>query len=538
MDPQQRLLLERGYEALHTGGLPRSVLSEGLVGIFIGIASTDYAAVLAASPLGGSVYAATGSSLSIASGRLSYVLGLHGPCATYATACSAALAASHAARRALQLGECASGLASGVNLMLTPSVGTSFAVAGMTSPSGRCHTFDSRADGYARGEACCSVSLKASAEEGHIGAIGSAVRQDGRSASLTAPSGLAQQGLLRASLGDAGVAASELACAEAHGTGTSLGDPIEAGSLGGAMLRPWGVAASALALGSGKANVGHAEPAAGATGLLRLVVQLQESRVAPNAQLAVLNPHVGSALSGLACALPLQLAATADLSTGGVGSFGYSGTIVHMVVRVDRSLPQPLVAAASSRRPHVFPWREPLHPLLQVIMPTSGVSAVFRSPAAGALFAMVAEHVVEGRVIFPAAGYLEAARALCGSSASALQSVFFLQPLSLSPSDDLYLECTLKDGRFEIGSSGGSASAAVHCSGAVGHIALASGADLASVRSHRAAHAAEVAALYQSFHATGLQYGPGYRALLHAWGGDADTASARLHNRSQHDAVL
>ena len=147
MDPQQRLLLERGYEALHAGELPRAALSGSLTGVFIGIASTDYAAVLAASPQGGSVYAATGSSLSIASGRISYVLGLHGPCASYDTACSAALLAMHAARRALQLHECDAGVSSGVNLMLTPSVGTSFAVAGMTSPTGRCHTFDHRADG-------------------------------------------------------------------------------------------------------------------------------------------------------------------------------------------------------------------------------------------------------------------------------------------------------------------------------------------------------------------------------------------------------
>ena len=125
MDPQQRLLLERGYEALHAGGLNRSVLT----GVFIGVEMHDFESVLASSPAGSSVYAATGSSLSVASGRISYILGLQGPCASYVTACSAALVASHAARRALQLGECVSSLASGVNLMLTPAVGTSFALS-------------------------------------------------------------------------------------------------------------------------------------------------------------------------------------------------------------------------------------------------------------------------------------------------------------------------------------------------------------------------------------------------------------------------
>ena len=265
----------------------------------------------------------------------------------YGVLCSAT--ASHAARRALQLHECTVGLASGVNLMLLPSVGTSFAVAGMTSPTGRCHTFDARADGYARGEACCSVSLQAF--EAGIAMSGSAVRQDGRSASLTAPSGVAQQGLLRASLDDARLRATELSCGEAHGTGTALGDPIEAGSLAASTLSPRGADATVVSLGSGKANVGHAEPAAGATGLLKLVVQLQEGRVAPNAQLHVLNPHVASALDGLACALPQHVSARAlERPAGGVSSFGYSGTIVHAALEMkhgysDSSTSQPVTSA-------------------------------------------------------------------------------------------------------------------------------------------------------------------------------------------------
>ena len=188
------------------------------------------------------MYAATGSSHSIASGRLSYVLGLHGACAAYDSACSAALVALHAAVRALQGDECTRGLAAGVNLMLAPAVGASFALAGMTSPHGRSHTFDARADGYARAEACAAVSMAPSAaadtEGWKLSAVvqGCAVRSDGRSASLTAPNGQAQQGLLRAALADASTLADSVAMAEAHGTGTALGDPIEAGSLAGAVL--------------------------------------------------------------------------------------------------------------------------------------------------------------------------------------------------------------------------------------------------------------------------------------------------------------
>ena len=160
MDPQQRLLLERGYSALHEAGLDRSGLNGRPTGIFLGIASNDYQAVLASSPAGGSVYAATGSSMSIASGRLSYALGLNGPCVSFDTACSAALSAGHTGLRAIQNAECMYGLVSGVTLMLAPGIGTSFAIAGMTSPKGRSHTFDERADGYCRGEGCGSVALQ------------------------------------------------------------------------------------------------------------------------------------------------------------------------------------------------------------------------------------------------------------------------------------------------------------------------------------------------------------------------------------------
>ena len=534
-DPQQRLLLERGYAALHASQLVRSALSGALVGIFIGIASTDYAAVLAASPQGGSVYAATGSSLSIASGRLSYALGLHGPCASYDTACSAALTATHAARRALQQAECTRGLASGVNLMLTPSVGTSFAVAGMTSPAGRCHTFDDRADGYARGEACSSVSLLAG-EDGRVSACGSAVRQDGRSASLTAPSGLAQQGLLRASLSDGGVQARSLACAEAHGTGTALGDPIEAGSLAAAALVPLGGSgAGCVSLGSGKANVGHAEPAAGASGLLRLVLELEASSGAPNAQLSVLNPHVGSALVGLSVSLSQQLGPlqTACAPIGGVGSFGYSGTIVHAVLQVAFLSPADRAPVRASRR-QVFRWCSAPHPFLQSLAPSTSSGLVFSTPLTGALRPLVVDHVVQGRVVFPGAGYLEVGRALHASDAGSLapvmmHGVFFLQPLAVEAADTR-LECSLVGEQFEVRSSAAGDAADVHCSGsvrpgkAIGHASHAH-----ARRQH--AKGASIAATYQSLHSSGLEYGPGYRALVQAWNGSESSATARLRQQ-------
>ena len=335
MDPQQRLLLEHGYAALHDASLDRVALNGSLTGFFLGIASTDFAQVLPFTPAGSSVYAATGSTLSIASGRVSYVLGLHGPCASYDTACSAALTAGHAGLRAMQMNECNVALVAGVTLMLTPGAGTSFGIAGMTSASGRCHTFDVRANGYARGEACGALALQHSAADAPLDMLGSAVRQDGRSASLTAPNGQAQQGLIVAALADGATAADALTLSEAHGTGTALGDPIEAGSLAGALLASRGADLAPLSVGGVKANIGHAEPAAGMTGLLRLVVGLSSGMAAPNAQLRVLNPHLRGAMVGTGCALATHVGALGELQSrvGSVSSFGYSGTIAHAVTQ-------------------------------------------------------------------------------------------------------------------------------------------------------------------------------------------------------------
>ena len=368
MDPQQRLLLEHGYTALHTSGCDRNLLRGSLTGVFLGIVSAEFGQLLASSPSGGSVYAATGSGLSIASGRLSYVLGLHGPCVSYDTACSAALSACHGGLRALQHGECPTAVLQGVFLMLTPAIGTNFAIAGMTSPLGRSHTFDARADGYARGEACGAVMMQCDpdADVAALYSRGSAVRQDGRSASLTAPNGKAQDGLLVAALADAHTHANHLTLSEAHGTGTALGDPIEVSSFGSAVLAARSLLESTepLPLGGVKANIGHAEPAAGMTGFLKLAVGLEAYEGVPNAQLRTLNPHVTNTMSGDRLLFPHQLVTLLPrtLQVGGVSSFGYSGTIVHaMLSKPDKhksTTPLPLHSLALRRC--IFPWREVL----------------------------------------------------------------------------------------------------------------------------------------------------------------------------------
>jgi acyl transferase domain-containing protein len=425
----------------------------------------------------------------------------------------------------------------GVTLMLLPGVGMSFAVAGMTSARGRSHTFDARADGYARGEACGAVTLHPSVEDRVLEVCGSAVRQDGRSASLTAPNGQAQQGLLMAALADARTGASALSLNEAHGTGTPLGDPIEVGSLVGAVLTQRDeLAVGPLAVGGVKANIGHAEPAAGMTGLLKLALGLERGDAAPNAQLRSVNPHVrtwrGSKGSDSTFVLPSETMAAplgGRASAGGESSFGYSGTIVHAVLCCTLSVRAP---HASQRPPHTwlsFPWCETPHPFAQRHISSADNADVFRSPVEGVLHALVVEHLVQGRVIFPGAGYLEMARVT--AAGAALHEVFFLQPLTLEASG-LLIECSVADGFFKICSVSQTDDLPVHCSGSLIVANPWERVDHALVRVSACAHPAAAADLYDNFYRVGLQYGPSYRLLVQAWGSE-DGAVGLLRTRPE-----
>ena len=355
MDPQQRLLLEHGYAALHSGHMDCGTLQGSLTAIFVGVTFLVFEEVLLNAPQGASVYAATGSGHSIASGRLAYTLGTHGPCLSIDTACSAALAACQAASTALQRTDCSRALAAGVNLMLSPVVSSRFALAGMTSPRGRCHTLDARADGYARAESCCSIALRSQYRV--VVALSGSVRQDGRSASLTAPNGSAQQDLICDAMVESPVDVDALGVNEMHGTGTALGDPIEAGSLAAAVLHARAPTTASLLVGGVKANVGHAEPAAGMTGLLCTCQRSMRTSV-PNAQLRARNPFVIEPLGGLNVTLPVQLARAHDvtLTASGVSSFGYSGTIVHVVLQSSGTAGGAAIAARWSCRRRSFPW--------------------------------------------------------------------------------------------------------------------------------------------------------------------------------------
>jgi acyl transferase domain-containing protein/acyl carrier protein len=337
MDPQQRLLLEVTWEALENAGHAAPALMGSSTGIFVGMVGSDYS-MLGNSDFGMDAYFGTGISRSIAAGRISYALGLRGPSMAIDTACSSSAVATHLACQSLRLGECDMALAGGVNVMLSPLGTVSASRARMMSFTGRCRAFAAAADGYVRAEGCAMIVLRrlsdAVADRDNILAVilGSAINQDGRSNGITAPNGHAQERLLRAALLDAGVAPGEVGLIEAHGTGTSLGDPIELRALGnvfgGAVER-----ATPLLVSSVKTNIGHTEAVAGTAGLIKVVLALQHRTVPPHLHLDEPNPLIPwHELPVAVPTVPTPWPAHGGRLIAGVSSFGFSGTNSHILL--------------------------------------------------------------------------------------------------------------------------------------------------------------------------------------------------------------
>ncbi|MEU4896297.1 type I polyketide synthase [Streptomyces sp. NPDC044780] len=336
MDPQQRLLLEVAWGALENAGLPPDRLAGSRTGVFVGVVVNDYDKLSTGAR---DIYTVTGNGHSFPAGRLSYVLGLEGPCMAVDTACSSSLVAVHLACQSLRSGESTTALAGGVNLMLAPDMTDMMATAQALSPDGRCKTFDARANGYVRGEGCGVLVLKrlsdAVADGDPIHAVirGSAVNSDGRSSGLTAPNVSAQRDLLRQALRTAGAQASDIGYVETHGTGTPLGDPIEVDALSDVLgaPRPDG---SRCVLGAVKTNIGHLEAAAGVAGIIKAVLALRHERIPANLHLRTPNPRIDLTSTALTLAgeptpWPKR---EGRPRMAGVSSFGISGTNAHLVL--------------------------------------------------------------------------------------------------------------------------------------------------------------------------------------------------------------
>jgi acyl transferase domain-containing protein len=335
LDPQHRLFLEVAVEALDDAGLPLERLAGSGTGVYLGIGSGDYLRVLG-DLTRREPYYGPGNAYSAAAGRLSYLLGLHGPCLAVDTACSSSLVAVHLAMQALRAGECDAALAGGVNLILSPETTLYFSRMGAMARDGRCKTFDARADGYVRGEGCGVVVLKrlpdAVAAGDRVLAVlrGSAVNQDGRSNGLTVPNGRAQEAVIARALADAGMTPADVSYVETHGTGTALGDPIEVNALARA-LRPVGLRGTPLALGAVKTNLGHLEAAAGIAGLIKTVLALRHRTIPPVLNFATPNPEIDWGAADLTVPTAPQ-PWTVARPVAGVSAFGFAGTNAHVVV--------------------------------------------------------------------------------------------------------------------------------------------------------------------------------------------------------------
>ncbi len=344
MDPQHRLLLEVAWEALEDALIPPDSLAGSPTGVFVGMCNYDYSQ-FAAGAEGADGYAGIGGAPSIAAGRIAYLLGLTGPAMVLDTACSSSLVSVHLAVQALRRGECSTALAGGVNLTLGTGTTTALERLHMLSPDGHCKAFDASADGFVRGEGCGVIVLKrlsdAEAAGDRVLAVirGTAVNQDGRSAGLTAPNGLAQEAVIRAALANAGLVPDSIDAIEAHGTGTSLGDPIEMHALAAVFAGR----AKPLSVGSVKANIGHTEAAAGVAGLIKAILMLRHQTVPASLHFRQLNPHID--LAGV----PIEVPTTtkpAELARIGVSSFGFSGTNAHVILdRATATAPIALSAA-------------------------------------------------------------------------------------------------------------------------------------------------------------------------------------------------
>ena len=351
MDPQQRFFLQAVWKAVENAGLQMSALSGTKTGVFVGVANTDYADLLKAHAPSVEAHTSTGTCPSVLANRISYLFNLRGPSLPVDTACSSSLVAVNYAVESIRSGSCDMAIAGGVNIILTPHFTLSFSKSGMLSEDGRCKTFDSRANGYARGEGVGAILLKplkqAQADGDIIHAVirGTAVNHGGHANSLTAPDPNSQAQVLIDAYENAGIDPSTVSYIEVHGTGTSLGDPIESNGLKKSfteLQKRWGTPMPKEAycgLGSVKTHTGHLEAAAGIAGILKVVLSMKHGKLPGILHFKELNPYIhleNSPFYIVDHTRTWDRLRNADgqplFRRAGVSSFGFGGVNAHVVL--------------------------------------------------------------------------------------------------------------------------------------------------------------------------------------------------------------
>ncbi|KAJ5374373.1 Acyl transferase/acyl hydrolase/lysophospholipase [Penicillium concentricum] len=339
MDPQQRLLLEVAYEGFENAGIPLTNIMGTKTSCFVGSFSADYTDLLLRDPECVPMYQCTnaGQSRAMTANRMSYFFDLKGPSVTVDTACSGSLVALHLACQSLQTGEASTAIAAGVNLILSHEFMSTMSMMKFLSSDGRCHTFDEKANGYARGEAAGCLILKpldkALHDRNKIRAVirGTGSNQDGRTAGITLPNGAAQESLIRSVYARADLDPSETDFVEAHGTGTLAGDPVETG----AIARVFGTGRppdNPVRIGSIKTNVGHLEGASGVAGVIKAVLMLENHMFLPNRNFEKINPRIPLDDWNLKVQLRPEPWETIGPRRVSVNSFGYGGSNAHVIV--------------------------------------------------------------------------------------------------------------------------------------------------------------------------------------------------------------
>ncbi len=336
MDPQQRLLLEVAWETFEDAGQIPEDLKDTKTGVFIGIGTHDYSIMMWQQPVS-EPYATTGTGNCIAANRISYIFDLKGPSLAVDTACSSSLVSVHLACQSIWTGESELALAGGVNMLLLPTIMVGFSKGGFMSSDGRCKSFDASADGYVRGEGAGLVLLKplsqaqADGDDIYGVILSSAVNQDGLSDGMAAPNPVAQEAVLREAYQRVGIDPSLVDYIEAHGTGTKVGDPIEANALG-AVFGEHRQPENNCLIGSVKTNIGHTETAAGIAGIIKVALALKHKQIPPS--LHFNTPNGAIAFENLKLQVVTQLTPWEKDKPliAGVNSFGFGGTNAHIVM--------------------------------------------------------------------------------------------------------------------------------------------------------------------------------------------------------------